>query len=509
MPVIKALRTILTDGTKQYPIYLGYLAANELKQVSSVPSFGLSSSNSSIARNVLNPPVKDWQRPLIEAKWMAIRDRFSLPGELMPNPVLLAVANPQAVTVSQQMVQGQATEIYEIDVQPPPTGQDAPLWILDGQHRVRGVAESLHNTNSVPLVLLHGTAMTAYSPQQFAKVFAEVTTYATPLDPIHEDWLRFAFKLGPYEPPAGGGDSQTWKSMAAVAELCERQTVGANADANPFHDRIQFNPGLGLTQSSVGGFSYSALALRELLLQNYYARPSSSLSPQALAEQISLALLALTRNDTTTSSNSAFFGDPNHRQRYMQDGFILGVLNYLRSHGVPSSWDAVLQALKFNVTTWDVTPWVVTTGGNSGNVSRTVANSVFELVFGLGALPAGIGDLPTFLSGDAAEVTFRNAKLTPAGRPSRTNFVDTVFPINGNKALNVGADRHIRLVNQAANIGKLSIIDQSQPLSSDYSAARLRRGIHLPPGGGTLRLIVGAEYFGGTKSELKLTVSWT
>ena len=63
-------------------------------------------------------------------------------------------------------------------------------------------------SNSVPLVLLH----TARPPpptvlKQFAKVFAEVTTYATPLDPLHEDWLRFGSpqSLGPDE--QGGGQS--------------------------------------------------------------------------------------------------------------------------------------------------------------------------------------------------------------------------------------------------------------------------------------------------------------
>ncbi|MDR6865260.1 hypothetical protein [Phycicoccus sp. 3266] len=509
MPVIKALRTVLSDGTKSYPIYLGYLAASDLRQIASVPSFGLSSSNASIARNVLNPPVKDWQRPLIEAKWQAIRDRFSLPGELMPNPVLLAVANASAVTVTQQNIQGQMTEIFEIDVQVPPAGQDAPLWVLDGQHRVRGVSESAHSSNSVPLVLLHGTATAAYSPQQFAKVFAEVTTYATPLNPIHEDWLRFAFKLGPYEPASAGTDTSTWKAMATVAELCERQNVGQTMDANPFHDRILFNPELSQTQASVGGFSYTAVTLRELVQQHYYDRPSSSLAPGALAEQIALALLALTRNDPTTTADSAFFGDTNHRQRYLQDGFVVGVLNYLRKKGVPVSWDAVLQALKFNTASWDVTPWVVTTGGNSGNASRLVSNAVFENVFGVGALPPGVGDLPTFLSGDTAQVTFRVSALTASGRPSRTSFNDTTYPINGNKALNVGSSRHVKLVDESINIGKLSVIDQSQPLSSEYSAAKLRRGIHLPAGGGTLRLLLGAEYFGGTRSELKLTLSWT
>ena len=449
---IKALKTLLTDGTKQYPIYLGYLPARDLRKVSSVPSFDAGSDNAEIARNVLNPPVKDWQRPLIDGKWKAIRDRFSLAGELMPNPVLLAVAEPSMVVVHQQSIQGQLTELFEIEVAEPAPGQDAPLWILDGQHRVRGVAESANSGNSVPLVLLHGTATSAYSPQQFAKVFAEVTTYATPLDALHEDWLRFAFKLGPYE-PSGSNPTPEWKSMAAVAKLCEVQNVGTQSDANPFHDRIQFNPEKAQVPCSVGGFQYSALTLRELVQANYYSRPGSSLAPEVVAEQLALGVLALTRNDTTGTTDSAYFGDPSHRQRYLQDGFVIGLLHYLRAHGVPSSWDAVLQALQFHTTSWDVSPWVVTTGGNSGNVSRAVAKSVMELCFGQGALPASVGDMPTFLSGDNAEIRIRNSPLTSTGRARRTNYAETAFPINGNKALNVGANRHIKLSRRRPTLG--------------------------------------------------------
>ncbi len=349
------------------------------------------------------------------------------------------------VSVQQQSIHGQLTELFEIDVTEPSSGQDAPLWILDGQHRVRGVSESANSHNSVPLVLLHGTAAAAYSPQQFAKVFAEVTTYATPLDPLHEDWLRFAFKLGPDE-QGGGQSTPAWKSMAAVAHLCEVQNVGSSSDANPFHDRVQFNPEKAPTNSLVGGFRDTAITLREIIHQHYYSRPASTLSPSLIAEQVALAVLALTRNDTTASSDSAFFGDPAHRQRYLQDGFIVGALNFLRAHGVPQSWDDVLQALEFHTTSWDVSPWVVTTGGNSGNVSKSVARSVMELCFGQAASPPSVGDLPTFLSGDNAEVRIRCSPLTPAGRARRTNYTETSFPINGNKALNVGASRHIKLV---------------------------------------------------------------
>ena len=506
---IKALRTVLNDGVKQYPIFLGYLTAEELSTVSEVPSFGQSSSNADIARNVLNPPIRDWQRPLIPQKWESIRDKFSSVGELMPNPVLLAVADASKVTVQQQSLHGQVTEVYEIHVQESAVGDNAALWILDGQHRVKGMSESTQKANPIPLVLLHGEAANAYSPQQFARVFAEVTTYATPLGPLHEDWLRYAFKLGDYEAGSAGSMSKSWNAMTVVAKLCELQNVGPNGDANPFHDKVQFNPERQPVAAVGGGFSYNSLSLKDLILTWYYDKPNSNLGPDALAEQLALAVLSLTRSDPTPTTNSAFFGDVNHRQRYLQDAFLVGACNYLRAKGVPTSWDTVLQTLTFNSTSWDVTPWVETTGGNAGNVSKAVANNIFAHVFGEGALPQGVGSLPTFLQGDTAEIVLRASALAATGRARRTGGDETRFPINGNKAFNIGDKRHFRLVGSSLNIGKLEVIDTSHPLDRVFTHSTLRRGIVLPAGGGTVRLLIRAEYYGSTRSELRVSVTWT
>ena len=58
--------------------------------------------------------------------------------------------------------------------------------------------------------------------------------------------------------------------MAAVAHLCEVQNVGSSSDANPFHDRVQFNPEKAPTNSLVGGFRITAITLREIIHQHYY-----------------------------------------------------------------------------------------------------------------------------------------------------------------------------------------------------------------------------------------------
>src|SRR5687768_14414570 len=97
MPIIKALRTTITDGVQNYPIFLGYLSAAELVSVAAVPSFTGKSQNFEIANNILGDPVKDWQRPPIAGKVDAIKTRFSQTAEIMPNPVLLAVSNTSLV----------------------------------------------------------------------------------------------------------------------------------------------------------------------------------------------------------------------------------------------------------------------------------------------------------------------------------------------------------------------------------------------------------------------------
>jgi hypothetical protein len=507
MPVIRALQTMLSDGSKTYPIYLGYLAADQLKMVAEVPSFNPQSGNADIARNILNPPIKNWQRPIIPQKWMAIRDKFSRQGELMPNPVLLAVSDSSRVRVRQQVLNGQSTEVFEITVDAPAPDAPRPLWILDGQHRVEGVSQSTNHANPIPLVLLHGEAAQAYSPAQFAKVFAEVTTYATPLHELHEHWLQYAFKLGEYQETAGGSCTPEWNAMTTVALLCEKQNVGPNRDANPFYDKIQFNPELNKFLAAIGGgFSYTSLTLKEIVLREYFNRPGAGLGPSVVAEQIALSVLSLSRTVVTPPPESAFFGDPAHRQKYLMDAYLVGVLTYLLQHGVPENWDSVLQALKFNTSNWDVTGWVQSTGGNFGNVSQRVANSVFQDMFARTVLPV-TSDVPSWLAGDGAELTLLASD--PGRGGARRNRLESPFPINGTKPFNIGSARRLKLERSSINVGKLRIVDESRPLGSEFTLSSLKRGVVLPPAPGSLRLLIGAEYYGGSRSELKINITWS
>ena len=70
--LIQALEQTSNSGSKPYPIYIGFLKAQELLSVAEVPNFKNTTTNHDIATNALTPPVKQWQRPLLEDR----RDRI-------------------------------------------------------------------------------------------------------------------------------------------------------------------------------------------------------------------------------------------------------------------------------------------------------------------------------------------------------------------------------------------------------------------------------------------------
>lgn len=149
LEVIKA--TILING-RNYPVYTGFLPAKIIDKIASVPSFDKNKENFEIARDVFIPPIKEWQRPLDRVKSTKIKEIYSdsQNDNLMANPVLLGAIPHNSdqscgVKATQKFIElPNATKrildnIFEIDI----TYSNAkPLWILDGQHRIKGMKES-------------------------------------------------------------------------------------------------------------------------------------------------------------------------------------------------------------------------------------------------------------------------------------------------------------------------------------------------------------------------------
>lgn len=506
---LDVLRVVLNDGQRERPIFVGALSAETLSAIAEVPSFDSGTDQRVIAGNVLRPPIKDWQRPLNPIKRGAITTRFNQSGEFMPNPVLLSVGRRDLVSSSPKALNGQQTGLHALQIRT--DGGPLPLWVLDGQHRIKGLAQSAQRRNPIPFVLLYSETPDVYKPEDSAKIFAEVSTEATPLSDLHREWLQFAFKLAHYNPnqpaPAGPQAVNHERSMATVAILCDRQEFDGGAIINPFFDRIQFNPERSAVPVHHHGFALTAPALKEWVYDEYYNKPAPSgghQPPERVARELARAVMALIPSITTPPLQSAFFGEGSKRHQYIERGFVCAALSRLLVEPSPN-WTALLDSLNFSSTDWDLS-WVKSTGGSDGTTSKKIARDVFVEAFQAGALPNGVSDLVSYLRGDAATVYFTASHLTRGGRPASANKQAAHFPIGGVKVFHTGGRPHVMLERNhghTANIGKLKIVDPSAPFGKEFSATKFRSGVTVDT---AQELQIHAEYYGGWGEILKLTL---
>lgn len=506
---LDVLRVVLNDGQRERPLFVGALPAESLAAIAEVPSFSDQTDQRVIAGNVLRPPIKDWQRPLNRIKRGAITTRFNQAGEFMPNPVLLSVGRRDLVSSSPKSLNGQQTGLHTLEIRT--DGGPLPLWVLDGQHRIMGLAQSSQRRNPVPFVLLYSETPDVYKPEDSAKIFAEVSTEATPLSDLHREWLQFAFKLAHYNPnqpaPAGTEAINHERSMAAVAILCDRQDFDSGAVINLFFDRIQFNPDKPATPVHHHGFALGAPALKEWIYDEYYSQPAppgGHQPPEAVARELARAVKALIPSITTPPLRSAFFGEGSKRHQYIERGFVCAVLSRLLVDPSPD-WRALLDALHFASTDWDLS-WVKSTGGSDGTTSKKIARDVFVEAFQSGSLPHGVSDLVSYLQGDAAAVYFVASHLTRRGRPASANKQGAHFPVSGVKVFHTGGRPHVMLERNhahTANIGKLRIVDPSAPFNKAFSAKKFRSGVTVDA---SQDLQIQADFYGGLGEVLKLTL---
>ena len=208
-------RSNLVDGVgRDYPVFTGFLPAATLLALSTVPAFTETTTHSEIGSNVNGNPVVKWQRPEIEGKVAQISARFGHAAEVMPNPVLLASLTVLSPRVLQTADDG--TQMVEVEL----GVAERSLIVLDGQHRIKGLAAISSSNHVVPFVLLADVGAQHYNPSMFARIFAEVTTQSSELDKLHDAWLSYAFGLDEYEPkgspPVATPDH---RAMATVTHL--------------------------------------------------------------------------------------------------------------------------------------------------------------------------------------------------------------------------------------------------------------------------------------------------
>jgi DGQHR domain-containing protein len=464
------------NGDMVFPYYLGALDAKELRKVSDAPSFGYDTPNNQIAAEVLVPPTQHWQRPLKAEKVQAIAARFDMDSEIMPNPVLLAVNPDKGINLSPDVDgHGHRTGLWTIRIPVPENAMEQkPLWIIDGQHRVMGMAETTRSNSPLPFVLLY-SSQDAYMPAVLAKIFAQVTTEATPLNVIHQAWMQFVFNLGDYSE-----DTPSWRAMKTAALLCSTQAYGPKP--NPFYGKVGFNPELEPQSISPGGFSFDAKYLQDLLKDKYFKNQGGQfpLSEDKVATEISLAIQALKGAVRREVDRTAFFGDSRNEQKYFRDGFIAGVCAYLLENGSPRDWTEILNTLNFQNTNWDVSGWVNTTSGSAGTISKRVAFNCFEDVFKKGELPEDVENLCDYLQGKSSYINIEYKLLDDEDNPIRNSSQSIKVELPGGiqrveKSIPANA-RYIKITSPCINAGPVTVSLVEKPFDASYNFGAFKKG---------------------------------
>jgi DGQHR domain-containing protein len=513
---IRCLKAVVKSGNRRYPLFVGFLPAEDIAEVAEAPSFRASQPHEELASNVLRPPVKDWQRPLDMDRVATIRTAFNDQGALMPNPVLLSANGdpddrPQ---IRQDTLNGETpTGAWIVTVEEGRAEGSKPLWILDGQHRINGLAASAQRADEIPVVLLlNDDAGESYRGSDFASLFAQVTTTAKKLDELHNAWLTFAYRLDEYadDLPA---NAEHRAAMATVCEMCERAKLW-NDEPNPFHNAIRFNPERPASQAT---FAYGCRDLKELVRKHYFADTEGPLEPEDLADCLGSAVRALRTVVQAPQERSVFFGRPEYAQVAMQDAFLIGVLAFVKESGVPADWEAVLKGLQFHTTDWKFHAWVSTLGGKAGTDSRIVAQRVLVTAFKENRLPTTEGDdqnLADYLRGNRAQVRLHMSRTNAEGRPLPAGRQSITLLRGEDASREVGEHLHVRIDPswRRTNIARLDVIDATSNVANPTKITELASasGLRLDPKAEDreLQVAVNMIFYGGRSSDAKLTIRW-
>jgi hypothetical protein len=455
--------------------------------VATAPSFRDTTPHEEIARNIQGRPVRAWQRPLDIGREKGIANLFNNTGEFMPNPVLLC-ANPFSPAMlsvdREELGNGVQLETFLVDV-PETSAQQRPLWILDGQHRIAGLGRSKQKHDPVPLVILLDHGGDRYTPDVFAKIFAQVTTSAVQLDPLHHAWLSYAFRLNDFAPHARASSARC-DSFETAAILCRLTSPGR------FWDNVVFNPNPHLPARS-HLFRYDCTELSELIQKSIFGKASVAigLAPKVAADQIAQAVDALfTVMPASGRKVNCLIGDIDHAQRYMQLGYLLGVMAVLQVSGAQSDWPKLLRDCGFGRNKWDLTNQALDFSGTAGTTSKRVATKVFRSVMLSRPLPGGTS-IPSIMLGEGAEQT-----LVVDGTPYKVRD-------KTNTRVDVGSSAHVRLGRSTDSVGKVSVTRSGSQVSD--VTARVRKGADFAMSNGfEITIQVEMFHYGDVRSYGRL-----
>ena len=218
---------------KKIEYYIGKAVVCEIDAVCSVPSLPANLESFESGKRVLSKRrgADEWQRRVSPKRLLNIAEFIKDKGNIIANSaILFAPPGQQATSMTEdgtfsvdfsKFLKPRVTRMglmlmdhdFDGDKQP---GDERPVWLIDGQHRTRGLSITEHGADlEIPIILFTDP----FSLDQAAKVFAEINTLQKSLDVLHTLFMQHRFKIKSQSSvrdfrPWKIEDDSTWESRA-------------------------------------------------------------------------------------------------------------------------------------------------------------------------------------------------------------------------------------------------------------------------------------------------------
>ena len=220
----------------------------EIDAVSSIPQLPQEVDSNEAGLRVLDAGrgEQEWQRRIEALRVLAIRNFISDRANIIANSVILYA--PESPAFSRDSGGYVKIDFSRFLAREKERWTDhsgnrdrRPLWLIDGQHRIRGLAQSTEGIDlEVPIILFPPE----FSLAQSAKIFAEINTLQQKLKPLHTLFMQHRFGIPSpvtkrdFRRPWSPREAGTWNSRANhLSYECAARL--ASRDGGPLFNRIR------------------------------------------------------------------------------------------------------------------------------------------------------------------------------------------------------------------------------------------------------------------------------
>ena len=245
--------TLLTQGDRY--AFQGQLEAGKIDMITTVPFIDPLLTDAQFASRTSSGshPPNQWQRSIRPDRVKQIGKFLDKKKSYLFNEILLhADTDNDSIDFQYSEKLGTATLTVKFDFLKNHAdsfwtdkweGNDLrPLWIIDGQHRVRGAAISKrgHKLRLPILVTLSGkqAGKLALPKKEIAKLFAEINTQAKPISDEHRYYSGNRFKIPSLKKWNFGGDSSGLPNRTAYKLACDL----CSEEGGPLFNSIRLTP---------------------------------------------------------------------------------------------------------------------------------------------------------------------------------------------------------------------------------------------------------------------------